>query len=122
METSTTTRVFFPTRFQFYVGRNLARVFREAGLVDLQIRSFARTRIGPFKGTTRTFLRAYLNELRDRVIDRLESAEREDLIRLVGENSSEYLLSQLDIQLTVTDHMIEGRVALTKGELKAVSH
>ena len=95
---------------KFYVGRQLARVFRESGLVEIQIRSFANSRIGPFAGPIREFLGAYLSELRDRVVERIDPKSREILVRLIDEESPNCLLDQADLQLTVIDHVVLGRV------------
>jgi ubiquinone/menaquinone biosynthesis C-methylase UbiE len=53
---------------KFYVGRRLVGVFREAGLVDLRVRSFASSRVAPLDEATRTFLGAYLEDLSGQVL------------------------------------------------------
>ena len=94
---------------KFYVGRRLARVFREAGLVDLRINTFATDRMAPLGDDERTFLAEYLNGLRDRVAPRLAAGTREDFDRLADPGSPDYLLDWPDFAVTVIDHVIHGR-------------
>ena len=61
---------------KFYVGRRLVGVFREAGLVDLSVCSFANSRIAPLDAAaTRTFLEEYLRDLSERVMPRLDGED-----------------------------------------------
>ena len=51
---------------KYYVGRDLRRVFRLAGLARCTVRSVAFTRQAPLDPATRSFLEGYLEDLRRR--------------------------------------------------------
>ena len=95
---------------KFYVGRRLVGVFRKAGLVDVQVRSFASSRVAPLEAAERSFLGEYLRDLAERVGPRLDESIREPFHRLVDPDSPDSMLDQPDLQLTVVDHLILGRV------------
>ena len=96
---------------KFYVGRQLVGVFRKAGLGDIQVRSFASTRVAPLEAPVRAFLDEYLRGLTERVAPRLDRKAREQFHRWADPGSPDSLLDQPDLQLTVVDHLILGRVA-----------
>ena len=95
---------------KFYVGRRLVKVFREAGLTDLRVESFASSRVAPLDPVVRKFLEAYLRDLVDRVQDRLEPSILEEFRRLVRQDSPGSLLNDPDFHLTLVDHVILGKV------------
>ena len=95
---------------KFYVGRRLVRVFREAGLVDLQVRSFASSRVAPLDPVVRTFLTEYLRDLGDRVTTRLGPEHRSAFLALVEPGSPDAMVDQPDFHMTIVDHLILGRV------------
>ena len=94
---------------KFYIGRRLVKVFREAGLVDVRIRTHASNRVAPLGPSERTFLGEHLKDLRERVAPRLRPETRDALDRLADPDSPEYLPDQPDLALTVIDHVVRGR-------------
>ena len=95
---------------KFYVGRQLVGVFRKAGLVDLRVRSFARSRVAPLDAPVRTFLGEYLRDLGERVASRLDMKMREQFHLVADPGSPDCLLDRPDLHLTVIDHLIHGRI------------
>jgi ubiquinone/menaquinone biosynthesis C-methylase UbiE len=100
-----------PNPSKFYVGRRLGKVFREAGLSELRINSFAHSRLAPIEPHARRFLEAYLDDLRQRVTDRIDSRLRSRFLNLIDPQSSDYLVDEPDFQFTTIDHVVQGRVA-----------
>jgi len=94
---------------KFYVGRRLARVFRDAGLVDLRIRTHATDRVAPLGDDERAFLVEYLANLRERVAPRLAPDVRDAFDRLADPRSPDNLLDWPDLAVTLIDHVIHGR-------------
>ena len=99
----------FTSPRKFYVGRRLIHVFREAGLVDLHINTYATDRVAPLDENLHKFLGQYLGELRDRVAPRLEESFRQQLDRLVSPGSPDNMIEQTDFAVTVIDHVVYGR-------------
>jgi len=95
---------------KFYIGRQLVGVFREAGLVERTVRSFASSRVAPFEAPVHTFLAEYLRDLRERVEPRLDSRILPTFDRWTDPNSPESLLERPDMAITVIDHVVQGRV------------
>jgi ubiquinone/menaquinone biosynthesis C-methylase UbiE len=94
---------------KFYVGRRLVKVFREAGLVDVQIRTHAANRVAPLGNPEREFLGEHLKDLRERVARRLAKSMRQDFDRLTDPGSPDYLPDQPDLAMTLIDHVVWGR-------------
>jgi len=93
---------------KYYVGRRLGSLFREAGLAEVRARAFASTRQAPLDAPVRAFLAAYLDELRDRVVDRLPQKIRDRFMTLVDPSSPDGLLDSPDLILTCLDHVVSG--------------
>ena len=94
---------------KFYVGRRLVELFRQVGLVEVTVRTFASDRIAPLDPDVRTFLAEYLRQLRVVVADRLDPAIRDRFDSLVDPASGEYLPDAPNLALTVIDHVVRGR-------------
>jgi len=95
---------------KFYVGRRLLRVFREAGLSEIRVSTYATDRTAPLGPDERAFLDAYLKDLRERVGPRLGTDRRAALDRLAGPESPDYLPGSPDLAVTLIDHVVRGRV------------
>jgi ubiquinone/menaquinone biosynthesis C-methylase UbiE len=93
----------------YYVGRWLTRLFREAGLIEIQARSFTTTRQAPLGAPERAFLVAYLDELRERVANRLVPQVHERFLELADPHADAGLVNQPDLTLTCLDHVVLGR-------------
>jgi hypothetical protein len=94
---------------KFYVGRELRRVFREAGLAAFELRSFATDRLGPFSSDDRIFFAEYLKRLARQITEYLDPAIRADFDRLVDPRSDAYILDDPDVTATCIDHLVWGR-------------
>ena len=95
---------------KFYVGRRLVGVFRSAGLIEIEVRSFASSRVAPLADSTRTYLGEYLHDLAERVAGRLDAGIRRTFERLTDPDSPDALVSRDDFHVTIIDHLILGRV------------
>ena len=93
---------------KYYVGRDLRRVFRLAGLARCTVRSVAFTRQAPLDPATRSFLEGYLEDLRRRTGPHLEPSLRELFNRLADPGSSQYVLSGPDLCVTCVNHVVVG--------------
>jgi SAM-dependent methyltransferase len=93
---------------KFYVGRNLRRAFRAAGLVHCQARSIAFSRGAPLDQASRAFFASYLEDLRKRVSPHLERDVRGWFERLAVPGSDQYLLSLPDLTITCVNHVVTG--------------
>jgi ubiquinone/menaquinone biosynthesis C-methylase UbiE len=94
---------------KYYVGRQLRRVFREAGLERIVTRTFATDRAAPLAPDDRTFFTEYLADLRRRVAAKLDAPLREELELLVDPGSSRCLLDDPDFTATCIDQVVWGR-------------
>jgi ubiquinone/menaquinone biosynthesis C-methylase UbiE len=92
----------------FYVGRDLRRAFRAAGLVKCQARSIAFSRGAPLDRASRAFFASYLEDLRRRVGPHLEPEMRGRFERLVVPGSDQYLLSSPDLTVTCVNQVMTG--------------
>lgn len=90
---------------KFYVGRNLPGVFREAGLADCRIQSFAFHRQTPIDDASRAFVVACLDDMRRRIVDHLDDPYRERFENLTNPRSSRHLLSDEDFGFTCLEHL-----------------
>ena len=93
---------------RYYIGRRLVELFSDAGLDQIHARSFAATRQAPLDAPTREFLAAYLDGLRERVVDRLEAGTRKTFLELADPSSEAGLLNRRNLTLTVLDHVVTG--------------
>lgn len=91
---------------KYYVGRDLLRVCREAGLISARRRTWASDRQGPLDRPTRFFLAEQLRELRERASPRLRPEMKARAERLLDPRSTEYLLDQPDLAVTIIDHVV----------------
>ncbi len=94
---------------KFYVGRRLIPVFREAGLVDVQIRTFATDRVAPLASAEREYLRLYFDNLRDRVSLNIDTSFRDQLEEVTTPGSPAYLPDRPDFSVTLIDRVVHGR-------------
>ena len=72
------------------------------------MRTWSSNRQAPLGAAERTFLGAYLADLRGRVADRLAPAALARLDRLIDPASDRYLLDRPDFALTCIDHVVVG--------------
>jgi ubiquinone/menaquinone biosynthesis C-methylase UbiE len=93
---------------KYYVGRELRRDFRVAGLSDSQVRSVAFTRQAPLDRAARSFFTRYLVDLHQRVHPYLESGVVELFDRLSDPDSEQFLLSSPDLAITCLNHVVIG--------------
>jgi ubiquinone/menaquinone biosynthesis C-methylase UbiE len=94
---------------KFYVGRGLVGVFREAGLTEVEARTFASDRQAPLGPAERAFLEHYLADLLERVAPRLKPGDRKTFRRLAEPDSPEFLANRPDIVMTCVDRLVWGR-------------
>jgi ubiquinone/menaquinone biosynthesis C-methylase UbiE len=94
---------------KFYVGRRLRGVFREAGLGEIQARTFATDREAPLGPDERTYFAEYLEGLTHRVDRDFHGPIREEYDRLTNPDSGTYLLDDPDLTATCIDQVVWGR-------------
>ena len=94
---------------KYYIGRQLRRVFREAGLEQIEARTFATDRMSPLAADERTFFTEYLASIARRVSNELAAPLRDELNRLVDPKSPEFLLDDPDLTATCIDQVVWGR-------------
>ena len=94
---------------KFYVGRQLRRIFREAGLIEVEARTFATDRHAPLGPDERTYFAEYLKGLTHRVDRYFQGPIRKDYDRLISADSGAYLLDDLDLTATCIDQVVWGR-------------
>jgi ubiquinone/menaquinone biosynthesis C-methylase UbiE len=97
---------------KFYVGRRLRRVFRQAGLEEIETRTFATDRHGPLAPNERTYFHEYLKSLTQTIASHLQGPVRSEFDRLVDPRSGAYLLDDTDLTATCIDHIVWGRKPL----------
>lgn len=95
---------------QFYAGRQLAGLLAEAGLENVEVRSFALTRTAPLDPGERYYLIDYLQELYEKVARHLAPDVRDHFARLIDPHGGACLLDAPDFQVTYTDTLAWGRV------------
>ena len=100
---------------KYYVGRQLRRVFREAGLEQIQGLTFASDRSAPLDDDVRTYLSESLNGLSKRVSPYLDGPIRDRFDRLIAPESGEFLLDDPDLTVTIIDHLMWGRRPTSPG-------
>lgn len=93
---------------KFYVGRRLRFLFRLSGLRACCKRTYATNRQAPLGADEKTFLRAYLQRLQQRVQGYLEPAMRRQLETLINSGSPRSLFNHPDITVTCVDNVIWG--------------
>ena len=101
---------------RFYIGRNLSSVMREAGLVELNKRSFATQYNTPLSDDARKFLQWHIQTLVERAAPFLSEENRSWARRLSDSDSSEFLLDAVDFTATVVDFLVWGRVNALESE------
>ncbi len=98
-----------PDPEHFYVGRNLTSLFQGAGLVEVHSRSYSSDRQAPLGKPERAFLRAYLDDLAERVGPGLPRKHLDEFRALVDPSSPESFLKRTDLALTCLDLVVTGR-------------
>jgi ubiquinone/menaquinone biosynthesis C-methylase UbiE len=93
---------------KFYVGRELRRAFRAAGLASTRVRSVAFTRQAPLDCPARSFFTRYLVDLHRRVRPYLESGVVELFDRMADPDSEQFLLASPDLAITCLNHVVVG--------------
>ena len=96
-----------------YVGRDLCRLFRAAGLRRCKARAVAFSRQAPLDRAARSFFTSYLKNLRCRIGQHLEPSLRELVDRLSSSRSKLSLLSSPDLSVTCVNHVMIGSKPLT---------
>ena len=94
--------------FKFYVGRQLRRVCRAAGLERIQTRTIAFDRAAPLGPNERSFLEQYLKRLSTRVARHLRGPLRQEFDRLVDPHSSTCMLNDADLTSTCINELAWG--------------
>jgi ubiquinone/menaquinone biosynthesis C-methylase UbiE len=94
--------------YKYYVGRQLRRVFRSAGLQRIESRSFATDRAAPLAPNERTFLLQYLKHLAGRIRASFDGPSRTAFDRLVDPQSAEFILDDPDLAATFVNHVVWG--------------
>ena len=94
---------------KFYVGRDLRRLFRLAGLDRIAGRTFATDRFAPLDQDVKTYLAESLKGLAERVAPYLDGPTRIRFDRLIEPGSGESLLDDPDLTITCIDHVVWGR-------------
>jgi ubiquinone/menaquinone biosynthesis C-methylase UbiE len=93
---------------KYYVGRELLRVFREAGLERRRVNAIAFTRQAPLDEPSRAFFAEYLDDLRQRVRPHLESSVYAVFDRLANPRSPHCLLESPDLTVTCLNQVAVG--------------
>ena len=94
---------------KFYVGRQLRRLFREAGLVQVRSTTFAADRSAPLGPDERTFFAEYLKRLARSIAKTLDGPIRREFDALVDPGSPAFLLDDPDLTATCIGHVVLGR-------------
>jgi ubiquinone/menaquinone biosynthesis C-methylase UbiE len=94
---------------KYYVGRRLRSVFRQAGLEQIESRTFATDRAAPLGPDDRAYFAEYLKSLSQRVATHLEAPTRDEFDRLVRPDSQDFLLDDPDLTATCIDQVVWGR-------------
>ena len=94
---------------KFYVARQLRRLCRTAGLVEIESRTFAMDRLAPLAYDEREFFTAYLNDLSQRAMRYLDGPVRARFGKLVNPHSKEFVLDDPDLAATCIVQLVLGR-------------
>ncbi len=89
---------------KFYVGRDLRRVFRAAGLAECRHRTWTIDRQAPLGPDDRAYLSGYLEDLRKTIKPHLEPEVRDEFERLADPESDAYLLDSPDFTAAFLNH------------------
>jgi SAM-dependent methyltransferase len=93
----------------YYIGRRLGRMLREAGLADVTVTSWATTRQPPWSGDQRVFFNAYLLRLYHRIEEYLSPCARAALEEMIFPEREGYLLNDPHAAITILDLLAWGR-------------
>lgn len=91
---------------RYYVGRELGRLFAEAGFCSWSKRTYAMNRQGPLAGDERVFLELYLQTLRDDTEAFLDRRDRAALERFITPGSPGCVLDDPHAAVTFLDHVV----------------
>lgn len=94
---------------KYYVGRALRSVFRQAGLDDFSLRTFAHDRAAPLGPSERLYLTEHLKQLAGRVAKHMDETTRRKLEALADPDSGRFLLDEPDLTATFIDQLAWGR-------------
>lgn len=90
------------------VGRRLYELFRQAGLEQCRLRTYASNRQAPLGADEHAFIEAYVQDLRRRVRPHLRAAVLRQFDRLLDPDSAFYLPRHSDFSFTCLDQVIWG--------------
>lgn len=94
---------------KFYVSRQLRHVFRQAGITDVETRTFATDRHAPLGPDERTYFAEYLKGLTHRVDRYFQGPIRKDYDRMIDPEAGANLLDDPDLTATCIDQVVWGR-------------
>lgn len=93
---------------KYYVGRDLCRLFRAAGLSRCKAKGVVFTRQSPLDDAARSFFTGYLGDLLQRVGPHLEPSLHDLFDRLADPLSNLFLLSSPDLTVTCVNQVVLG--------------
>ncbi len=96
---------------KFYIGRQLKSVFREAGIAETEVRTFAHNRAAPLNEDETTFFTEYLKGLSQKYGEDLDEPIRRAFKSMTNPRSKSFLLNDPDLTITCLDCLAWGRVA-----------
>lgn len=96
---------------RFYLGRRLVPLLKEAGLTQVEERSFSTQRRAPLTYDQRRFLQYHLTELCELVQGRLDHPHREHAEKLCNPADREFMLDQPEFSATILDFLVWGRLS-----------
>ncbi len=96
---------------RYYVGRHLRGVFREAGLENIGVRTFAHDRAAPLEADERAYFSAYLSDLSGRISRYLDGPILRRFQELVDPEADDFVLNAPDLTATCIDQLAWGRKA-----------
>ncbi len=91
-----------------YLGRRLSGLMRKAGMKSVSRRTYATDRTAPLSDAEHTFLKHHLKNLRDIVWPYLSSFQRDKLNQLTSPESSRYLFTHPEFEMTWFDVVCMG--------------
>jgi ubiquinone/menaquinone biosynthesis C-methylase UbiE len=96
---------------KFYVGRALRSVFRQAGMEQIGVRTFAYDRCWPLGPDERVYFTEHLKELSGSLARHLDGPTRRRFELMADPQSDDFLLNDPDLTVTCIDQLAWGRKA-----------
>lgn len=100
---------------KFYVGRALRSVFRQAGMEQIGVRTFAHDRSWPLGSDERVYFSEHLKELSGSLAQHLDGPTRRRFESMADPQSDDFLLDDPDLTVTCIDQLAWGRKARSGG-------